>query len=105
MACTDRNTKSRHFTHLSEFQRGQIQALYHLGYSLRRIGREIGCTHQTVSNELNRGTVMQIGPNHKRFQAYFAETGQPFMRPTDSTVDAMINWQRPQNLSPMLRKR
>lgn len=76
MACTDRNTKSRHFTHLTEFQRGQIQALYHLGYSLRRIGQEIGCTHQTVSNELKRGTVTQIGPNHKRFQAYFPETGQ-----------------------------
>ncbi|MCI1857479.1 MAG: IS30 family transposase [Sporolactobacillus sp.] len=36
----------------------------------------MGCTHQTVLNELRRGMTTQIGPNHCRFQAYFAETGQ-----------------------------
>ncbi|MCO7175711.1 IS30 family transposase, partial [Sporolactobacillus kofuensis] len=35
-----------------------------------------GCSHQTVLNELRRGTTTQIGANHQRFQAYFPETGQ-----------------------------
>ncbi|MDN3956207.1 IS30 family transposase [Sporolactobacillus laevolacticus] len=76
MAYTKPSTKHRTFTHLNAFQRGQIQILHQEHRSSRDIAREIGCTHQTVLNELRRGTTTQIGPNHRRFQAYFPETGQ-----------------------------
>lgn len=76
MAYTKPSTKHRTFTHLNAFQRGQIQVLHQEHRSSRNIAREIGCTHQTVLNELRRGTTTQIGPNHRRFQAYFPETGQ-----------------------------
>ncbi|MFD1411025.1 hypothetical protein [Lapidilactobacillus gannanensis] len=33
----------------------------------------------TISRELNRGTIRQIGPNHKPFEAYFAETAKLFI--------------------------
>ncbi|GGL61492.1 IS30 family transposase [Sporolactobacillus putidus] len=76
MAYPKPSTKHRTFTHLNPFQRGQIQALHQEHRSSRDMAREIGCTHQTVLNELRRGTTTQIGPNHQRFQAYFLETGQ-----------------------------
>lgn len=51
------STKHRIFTHLNAYQRGQIQVLHQEQRSSREIARK-------------------IGPNHRRFQAYFPETGQ-----------------------------
>lgn len=76
MAYPKPSTKHRTFTHLNAYQRGQIQVLHQEQRSSREIARTIGCTHQTVLNELRRGTTTQIGPNHRRFRAYFPETGQ-----------------------------
>lgn len=76
MACLKPSTKHRTFTHLNAYQRGQIQVLHQERRSSREIARQIGCSHQTVLNELCLGTTTQIGPNHRRFQAYFLETGQ-----------------------------
>lgn len=42
--------------HLQAEQRGAIQALRRSGCSMRAIGRAIGCSPTTVSNELKRGT-------------------------------------------------
>ncbi len=76
MAYLQPSTNHRHFTQLNACQRGVIQALHRAHYSSRKIAGAVGCTHQTVLNELRRGMTTQIGPNHRRFQAYFAETGQ-----------------------------
>jgi Transposase and inactivated derivatives, IS30 family len=76
MAYLKPSTKHRTFTHLNAYQRGQIQVLHQEQRSSREIAREVGCSHQTVLNELRRGTTTQIGANHRRFQAYFPETGQ-----------------------------
>ena len=42
--------------HLGPEERGAIKALRKQGYSLRAIGRVIGCAPNTVRNELKRGT-------------------------------------------------
>lgn len=42
--------------HLGPVERGEIKALKQQGYSLRAIGKAIGCAPNTVRNELERGT-------------------------------------------------
>ena len=42
--------------HLGQEERGAIQQLRKIGYSLRAIAREINCSASTVLNELRRGT-------------------------------------------------
>lgn len=66
------STKQQTFTHLNAYH----QVLHQEQRSSREIARTISCSHQTVLNELRRGTTTQIGPHHRRFQAYFPETGQ-----------------------------
>lgn len=46
------------------------------GWSCRQIAHELHRSPSTISRELKRGTIRQIGPNHKPFQAYFADTAQ-----------------------------
>ena len=42
--------------HLGQEERGAIQQLRKLGYSLRAIATKINCSASTVLNELRRGT-------------------------------------------------
>lgn len=53
------NTNSQKGTHLSFDERSQIFALKSEGYSNRGIGRALGRNHQTINDEINRGTVTQ----------------------------------------------
>ncbi|MFX3619132.1 MAG: helix-turn-helix domain-containing protein [Sporolactobacillus sp.] len=54
MAYSKSSTKHRTFTHLNAYQRGQIQVLHQEQRSSREIDREVGCSHQTVLDELHR---------------------------------------------------
>lgn len=76
MARSHHNTKKRTFTHLTEFDRGQIQALRKQGKTLQAIADEIGCHKSTISRELKRGSVTQRRSDLTEYQAYFAEVGQ-----------------------------
>lgn len=76
MARSHHNTKKRTFTHLTEFDRGQIQALRKQGKTLQAIADEIGCHISTISRELKRGSVTQRRSDLTEYQAYFAEVGQ-----------------------------
>lgn len=53
------NTNSQKGTHLSFDERSQIYALKSEGYSNRGIGRALERNHQTINDEINRGTVTQ----------------------------------------------
>jgi len=76
MAHTQNTIQKRKFTHLSKFERGKIAALHWDGKSNREIGRRLERHHQTIANELKRGTTTQLKTGRQPYRAYFPETGQ-----------------------------
>lgn len=56
-------------------ERGMIQALKGEGYSLRSIAKRVGCSPNTVRNELKRGTPTKISSRGRPF-IYKASRGQ-----------------------------
>lgn len=76
MAQTQNTIKKPIFKHLSPFERGKISALHKAGHSNREIARRLGRVHQTIANELKRGTTTQLKTGRKPYTAYFPETGQ-----------------------------
>ena len=76
MAHTENTIQNRKNKHLSPFERGQIAALHKAGHSNRDIARRLGRAHQTIANELKRGTTTQLKTGRTPYTAYFAETGQ-----------------------------
>lgn len=76
MAHTENTIQNRKNKHLSPFERGQIAALHNAGHSNRDIARRLGRVHQTIANELQRGTTIQLKIGRTPYMAYFAETGQ-----------------------------
>ena len=76
MAHTENTIQNRKNKHLSPFERGQIAALHNAGHSNRDIARRLGRAHQTIANELQRGTTTQLKTGRTPYTAYFAETGQ-----------------------------
>lgn len=76
MAHIENTTQNRKYKHLSPFERGKIVALHKAGHSNREIARRLGRVHQTIANELKRGTTTQLKTGRKPYTAYFPETGQ-----------------------------
>ena len=83
MTQTNSNTNARKGKHLTDGERYQIQILLKEGYFHRHIGRVLGRDHQTINNEVKRGTVTQIDrvtSNGKLYtyskDIYFADVGQ-----------------------------
>lgn len=76
MAHIENTTQNRSNKHLSSFERGEIAALHKAGHSNREIARRLGRVHQTIANELKRGTTRQLKTGRKPFTSYFPETGQ-----------------------------
>lgn len=72
----NQNTMISHYQQLQPYERDLIMARKSEGWSCRQIARELHRSPSTISRELKHGTIRQIGPNHKPFEAYFAETAQ-----------------------------
>lgn len=68
--------KKSTYKHLSFKERQLIECWHNDGKSNREIGKRLGRHHQTIANELKRGTTTQIKENKKVKQLYFADTGQ-----------------------------
>lgn len=47
--------------HLQREERGAIQRLHRIGWSLSRISNQVNCSANTVLNELRRGTPPRTG--------------------------------------------
>jgi IS30 family transposase len=45
------------YIHLTTYERGQIDCLYRLGWSIRAIAKELSRSHSTISREIRRNTV------------------------------------------------
>ena len=79
------NMSTNHFTtkqpyhHLSEAERGKIEAYLSEGLKPAEIARRLGRNRSTISRELRRGTVRQVKQvNGKKvyYEQYFAQTAQ-----------------------------
>ena len=76
MSDTDYTTKSRKFHHLTEIQRGQIEAMVKLKVPKVQIAIKVGISRSTLYEELKRGTVTQKNSDLTTREEYYAETGQ-----------------------------
>ena len=65
--------------HLQREERGAIQRLSRMGWSLRRIATQVNCSASTVLNELRRGTPSRKS-NKGRVPGYSAKRGQAVYR-------------------------
>lgn len=77
MALDSKNTTSQpKFKHLSAFERGKISALVDEGLTPSAIARALGRHRSTITREIKRGTVTQLGAELKPYERYYPETGQ-----------------------------
>ena len=76
---TNHSTTKPSYHHLSEAERGKIEAYLLEGLKPAEIARRLGRNRSTISRELKRGTVKQVKQvNGKKvyYEQYFAETAQ-----------------------------
>ena len=76
MSKRDYSTKTRTFHHLTEIQRGEIQAMMKLKVPKVQIAAQVGISRSTLYEELKRGTVTQKNSDLTTREEYFAESGQ-----------------------------
>lgn len=75
---TNSNSRlTRHFSQLSEAERGEIQALLDAGITgITQIARLIKRDKSTVSREIKRGSTLQRDSSYRLHKHYFADTAQ-----------------------------
>ncbi|KPJ21700.1 transposase, partial [Streptococcus phocae] len=76
---TNHSTTKQSYHHLSEAERGKIEAYLSEGLKPAEIARRLGRSRSTISLEIKRGTVKQVKQVNGRkvyFKQYFAETAQ-----------------------------
>ena len=76
MSNEDYSTKSRKFHHLTEIQRGKIEAMVKLKVSKVQIAIKVGISRSTLYEELKRGTVAQMNSDLTIREKYFADVSQ-----------------------------
>ncbi len=69
-------TKTSHYTHLSGFERGQIQAMLKLKIKPTAIAAELGRDPSTIYREVSRHSVDQKDTYLRVSKVYYAETAQ-----------------------------
>ena len=85
--------------HLKLDDRGKIETLYKQGWSMREIAKFVGCSPQTVSNELKRGEILYKrkapGYSSRLGQQRYQENRQRSKRPKLATLgrfDEFLVW-------------
>ena len=69
-------TKASHYTHLSEIERGQIQAILKLKINPTVIAAELGRDPSTIYREVSRHSIDQKDTYLRVSKVYYAETAQ-----------------------------
>lgn len=86
--------------HLSFEERVIIQTRLNDKHSPNKIAAELGCSPNTVRNEIKRGTIHLYNGKVARYKA---EAGQKTMRKTEPTPAVVANISTSLNLLPILR--
>lgn len=76
---TNHSTTKQSYQHLSEAERGKIEAYLSEGLSLSEIARRLGRHRSTISREMKRGAVTQVKQQNGKkiyYQHYFADAAQ-----------------------------
>ena len=76
MSSVNSTTAPSKYEHLSEFERGKIEALLKLKHSKSFIARSIGRHPSTVSREIRKRSVIQISGHDKERLCYFSDAAQ-----------------------------
>jgi len=76
MSSINSTTAPHKYKHLSEFERGKIEALLKLKHSISFIARSINRSPSTVCREIKNRSVIQIGPQDKKRLCYFSDAAQ-----------------------------
>jgi IS30 family transposase len=69
-------TKSSHYTHLSESERGQIQAMINLKVKPTAIAAALGRNPSTIYREIKRHSIEQRDTYLRSYKVYYADTAQ-----------------------------
>lgn len=76
MSLPNTNTEKRHFKHLTERERYQIEILLKEKKSAKEIAAAIGKHKRTIEREIARGTVRMLNSDLTYKDSYCADTGQ-----------------------------
>ena len=73
---TDYSTTNQSYKHLSEAERGEIEAYLSLGLKPAEIARRLGRNRSTITREINRGSITQVKKVNGQkvyYQHYYAD--------------------------------
>lgn len=74
-------TTKQTFKHLTDIQRGQLEAMAKEGkYTQIEMAQELGVSQSTISRELKRGRTRQMNSNHTYYECYLADAGARIYR-------------------------
>ena len=90
MTKTDSTITPRSFKHLSDMERGELNAYVKLGLSFTEIGVKMKRHKSTISREYKRGSVQQINTNRKAFMAYFPDVGARVYRENRTNCGVLL---------------
>ena len=73
---TNHSTKNQSYKHLSEAERGEIEAYLSVGLKPAEIARRLGRNRSTITREINRGSITQVKKVNGQkvyYQHYYAD--------------------------------
>ena len=76
---TNYSTTNQSYKHLSEAERGEIEAYLSVGLKPAEIARRLGRDRSTITREINRGSITQVKKVNGQkvyYQHYYADTAQ-----------------------------
>ena len=77
MTQVDCNTKRKTGKHLTDIERGKLDAMVREGNKTQtKMAQELGVSQSTVSRELRRGKIRQMAYDRSYYEGYSAEAGQ-----------------------------
>ncbi|GEP20408.1 IS30 family transposase [Pediococcus argentinicus] len=97
-------TSTKHYQHLADTERGQIEALHDQGVSERSIATKLQRSPSTISRELRRGTTSQMSTYGVYHKHYFADTGKAVYQKNRSHCHAIGMMAKSQLFMQLLEK-
>ena len=88
---TNYSTTNQSYKHLSEAERGEIEAYLSVGLKPAEIARRLGRNRSTITREINRGSITQLKKVNGQkvyYQHYYADAAHNRYRDARETKGA-----------------